>query len=115
MKQDLADGEQASVLSHLPDSWDDLKGSLAGPMHERNWALTCVETFKLEPFIVAVGPPEKPYALAPLARDDHRHAVLVGGGDRLLVADGAARLDDGDGARLGRLVDAVAEPQGAGI
>ena len=41
--------------------------------------------------------------------NDHRHAVLVGGGDDLGVAHRAAGLDDGDGAGLGRLVDAVAE------
>jgi hypothetical protein len=66
-KPEIADERQATVLSHVPDSWDNLKGSAAGPMHERNWAVACIEAFELEPFIVAVGPPEKPYALAPLA------------------------------------------------
>src|SRR5687768_4149775 len=32
--------------------------------------------------------------------EDHRQAGLVGGGDHLLVADRAARLDDRGGARL---------------
>ena len=44
-----------------------------------------------------------------LAGEDHRHAVLVGGGDRPRVAHRAARLDHGGDARLRGLVDAVAE------
>src|SRR2546422_11714955 len=41
--------------------------------------------------------------------EEHRHAVLVGGGDHVLVAHGAARLDHGAHARLGHDVEAVAE------
>jgi len=37
-------------------------------MHERDWFQACVEAFHLEPFIVAVGPPERLRAIAPLAR-----------------------------------------------
>src|ERR1700741_5131456 len=41
--------------------------------------------------------------------DDHRDAVLVGGGDDLGIAHGAAGLDDGAHAGPGRRVHAVAE------
>src|SRR5678816_999063 len=44
-----------------------------------------------------------------LAGEDHRHAALVGGGDHFGVANGTTRLDDRAHARLGRLIDAVAE------
>ena len=43
------------------------------------------------------------------AGEHHRDAVLVGGGDHLVVAHGAARLDHGDGAVVGDDVEAVAE------
>src|SRR5438477_5938475 len=45
----------------------------------------------------------------PLPCEDDGDAVLVGGGDHLFVAQGAARLDDRTHARLGQLVDVVAE------
>src|SRR5207249_5411990 len=43
------------------------------------------------------------------AGEDHRRAARVGGADDLLVARAAARLDDGRGARLERLLEAVGE------
>src|ERR1044072_1545495 len=45
----------------------------------------------------------------PLPAEHHGDAVPVGGGDDLVVADGAAGLAGGCDARPGRLVDAVAE------
>ena len=45
----------------------------------------------------------------PHAREHHRDAVLVGGGDDLRVALRSARLDHGDDAVLGGGVEAVAE------
>ena len=44
-----------------------------------------------------------------LAGEDHRDAVLVGGGDDLVVADRAARLDHRRDAGRGGRVEAVAE------
>ena len=43
------------------------------------------------------------------AGEHHRDAALVGGGDHLVVAHAAARLDDGDRAVVGDDVEAVAE------
>src|SRR5439155_1117969 len=45
----------------------------------------------------------------PHAREHHGHLVLVHSLDHFLIADGAARLDDGRDARLGGGVNAVAE------
>ena len=59
--------EQCAMLRCPPKSWNDLRGSLAGPMHELDWFRACVEAFRLEPFVVAIGPPDRPRALAPLA------------------------------------------------
>jgi len=56
-----------AILRQPPGSWDELHGSLRGPMHERDWTKACLEAFQLEPYIVAVGPPERPRAIAPLA------------------------------------------------
>ena len=39
----------------------------------------------------------------PHPREHHREAGLVGGGDHVFVADGAAGLDDGGGAGAGGL------------
>ena len=58
---------QCTILRSPPESWNDLRGSLAGPMHEVDWFRASIEAFRLEPFIVAIGPPERPRALAPLA------------------------------------------------
>ena len=41
--------------------------------------------------------------------EDHRQAALVGGGDDFVVADRAAGLDDGGGARLCGCNEAVGE------
>src|SRR5689334_14312886 len=54
--------------------------------------------------IKAVSVPEKPPP-----GEDHRDAVLVGSGDDLSVAHGAAGLDDGAHPGLRRRVYAVAE------
>src|SRR5439155_21422892 len=43
------------------------------------------------------------------AGEDHRGAAGVGGADDLLVARAATRLDDGGGARLERLLEAIGE------
>ena len=43
------------------------------------------------------------------AREHHRDAVLVGGGDDFLVAHAAAGLDHGTGPRVGQRLDAVAK------
>ena len=51
-------------------------------------------------------------AEVPLAGQHERHAVLVGGREDLVVTHGAARLDDGDGARLGRFVELALNVQG---
>jgi len=48
--------------------------------------------------------PEMPYP-----GKDHRHSVTVGGFDDFLVADGAARLNDGRRARLRDFFHAVGE------
>jgi|GEM_PF-7020166 len=45
----------------------------------------------------------------PDAREDHRQPVLIGGCDDLFVAHGAAGLNDGNRARGGQYVHAVAE------
>src|SRR5947209_7331192 len=45
----------------------------------------------------------------PLAREHHGDAVLVSGGDDLFVAQRPPRLHNGGHARLGQLVDVVAE------
>ena len=45
----------------------------------------------------------------PLAREHHGHAVLVGGGDQLVVAQRSAGLDDHGHACRGRRVESVAE------
>src|SRR5581483_9077863 len=48
-------------------------------------------------------------AEVPHARAEHGQAVFVASVDGILVADGAAGLDDGADAVPGRLVDVVAE------
>ena len=45
----------------------------------------------------------------PLAREHHREAALVGGGDDFGIADRAARLHDRGRAGVGHGVEAVAE------
>ena len=45
----------------------------------------------------------------PHAGEHHGDAVLIGGGDHLVVAHAAAGLDDGLGARLRECVEAIAE------
>ena len=45
----------------------------------------------------------------PAAGKDHRHPMLVGGGNYLVIATGAARLHDGGRACLGDCVKAVSE------
>jgi hypothetical protein len=75
-------------------------------MHELDWFQACVEAFRLEPFIVAVGPPARPRALAPLVRV---HGRLEAAGVQqlsepmdFLAADEAATLDLAEAlARLG--------------
>ena len=49
----------------------------------------------------------------PDAGEEHRDAQFVGFGDGFLVADGAARLDDGCDAIFSRQGDRVAERQEA--
>ncbi len=51
----------------LPDTWDHLHGSMAGPMHELDWAQASVDAFGLTPHMVVLGPPERPRAIAQLA------------------------------------------------
>jgi len=48
-------------------------------------------------------------AEVPHPREDHRQAVLVGGGDDFRVLLGATRLRHGRRAGAGRLVQAVTE------
>jgi hypothetical protein len=48
------------------------------------------------------------------AGEDHRHAVLVAGRDRVLAAHRAAGLDDRRDAAAGGLVDVVAEREKPG-
>ena len=55
-----------TILRRPPDSWNDLRGSLAGPKHELDWFQACIEAFRLEPFIVAVGLPARPKGACPL-------------------------------------------------
>ena len=40
---------------------------------------------------------------------DHGHSEAVSGGDDVVVADGASRLNDGDGAGFGGFLDAIGE------
>jgi CelD/BcsL family acetyltransferase involved in cellulose biosynthesis len=65
--ENWSSAKQCTILRSPPNSWNDLCGSLAGPMHEVDWFRACIEAFQLEPFVVAIGPPERPRALAPLA------------------------------------------------
>jgi CelD/BcsL family acetyltransferase involved in cellulose biosynthesis len=65
--ESVAGDPSVTVLRHLPDSWNELRGSFGGPLHELDWAQACIDAFRLDPYIVAVGPPERPRALAPLA------------------------------------------------
>src|SRR5580692_4653753 len=45
----------------------------------------------------------------PHAGEYHGHSEPVGGGDYVVVADGSAGLDDGDGSGFGGFFDAVGE------
>jgi len=55
------------ILRSPPESWNEIPSSFAGPTHELDWFQACIKAFRLEPHIVAVGPPAHPRALAPLA------------------------------------------------
>jgi CelD/BcsL family acetyltransferase involved in cellulose biosynthesis len=57
-------------LDQLADAWDRLAKKSGSPIDQYIWAKACVEALgdRYSPYVLAVGPPDRPIAIAPLAR-----------------------------------------------
>jgi CelD/BcsL family acetyltransferase involved in cellulose biosynthesis len=57
-------------FDQLADAWDRLARKSGSPIEQYIWAKACAETLsdRYSPYVLAVGPPDQPLAIAPLAR-----------------------------------------------
>ena len=57
-------------FDQLADAWDRLARKSGSPIEQYIWAKACAEELsdRYSPYVLAVGPPDQPIAIAPLAR-----------------------------------------------
>jgi CelD/BcsL family acetyltransferase involved in cellulose biosynthesis len=57
-------------FDHLADAWDHLARKSGSPIEQYIWVKACAEALgdRYSPYVLVVGPPDRPIAIAPLAR-----------------------------------------------